>query len=136
MNDVTSNISGLITLMGYVKNSAEYRYGDETQLDVHPFDMPIRLGKRRFDSSVYLVGSPSQTDLSVGGLAVLIGAEISRACAADFQIQLRIFKVDVAHRNARQPGPAHDLYFEVVTDRGVYICGGCNNYSGTGGNGG
>jgi hypothetical protein len=51
--------------------------------------------------------------------------------------RLRIVRIRKPVNHWNDPGwPLHNLFFELITHVGTFMCGGCNDYSGQGGQGG
>ncbi|MBP6994375.1 hypothetical protein KBB12_03975 [Candidatus Woesebacteria bacterium] len=107
-------------------------------LEVHPFGLETRLsGSGWILSQICLIANPGDTESSVRAMKIMIRQTLAdyhpnRSC--DFR--LRITRVVVREKVFYPVEADHDLYFELITDSGVFICGGCNDYSGAGGSAG
>lgn len=103
-------------------------------LSEHPFRLYVpppsipRFGVR----PILFFGFPGYTEQSVDSLLHAIGEEI----ACDWPTfpnafdRLRVIKCETHGDPSR-----HDIYYEVMTQSKVMLCGGCNNYSGRGSEG-
>lgn len=107
---------------------------DITFLEEHPFRLKVPAFKRDWHGSRHVVclGFPGYTESSVRAMRAVIAASLEYA-GRENEMYLRIIKCP---RDAREPDVHCDLFFELGDHSYVHIVGGCNNYSGGGGEGG
>ena len=121
---------------GYFRNQeyAKQRDNLECSLEGHPFGLDTALSR----GVVSLIAPPGLTDPSVKGMMLMLqhhAALYPTTNGPDFQ--LRIIRIQKPEKNWHKPDKyIHDLYFELVTGVGSFICAGVNDYSGAGGYGG
>lgn len=103
----------------------------------HPFGRDV---PRRGDCSdeVCLIAPPGETVSSVDAMMLVLANELRGATKQNTSFKLRIHRIDVGDFFGveKHGSRMYDLYFEVVSKWGTFICAGCNNYTGAGGEGG
>jgi len=106
-------------------------------LEEHPFGLNTRVRDDFFENKVYLIADPRNTEPSEQGMIFMLQHEFSEyTLGKPNTFRLRIIRVQ-GERNWNEPTRfIHDLYFELITKVGSFICGGCADFPGTGGNGG
>jgi hypothetical protein len=97
------------------------------KLDSHPFDLEHPTKHNDGDESphvheIYIVGEPGGSSSSVKAMT-----DVIRAMIVDLPAARR------PNRYLRIIEAKTDVYYEIGTFMGVFICGGCNLYSGEGG---
>lgn len=130
-------VDGLALLLSQAASGHRIIYGEhrrnpgEVGIDLsgHPFGLKVR----NLAQGISFVGKPGVTRVSVNTFAAHLGARISEMSSTENLQRFRIVRVPVP-----EVGPdAYELYFEVDLGWfGTIICGGCNNFSGEGGDGG
>lgn len=104
---------------------------EHAALGNHPFGLEINLPCRVFHGEFFLVAFPGYSDDSVRNMALVL-QHAMRSCDV---FGLRIIKVP-AGTDRQAPDRMHDLYFELTTRAGTFLCGGCNGCSGARGSAG
>jgi hypothetical protein len=105
-----------------------------TELPEHPFGLPLpnrrdqlRLGRWR---EVAFLGHPGVTDPSVNTFLAYTLEHLTRSLADSVIRQMRTILV------ANEPlGRGHEVFFEISIGDDTYMCGGCTDNSGAGGEG-
>lgn len=97
------------------------------KMDRHPMSLPIDRNieghDREFASEIHLLQSPGVTSISVRSMAA-----VARNLAGS-GLEPHLF------RYLRTMEAGSTAYFEIGSSHGVFICGGCDKYSGEGGYG-
>lgn len=130
-----AQIEGLEFLLGNLDTNRNVYWSardhKHATLEQHPFGFETGLSGVLMNE-IYLVDYPGHTDESVNGMTLMLQHTLANR-DLNSQFRLRITRVQ-QNRNPNQP--EHDLYFEFITRLGTFLCGGCNDYSGHGGQGG
>jgi len=101
----------------------DYRPKKSTYLDKHPFNLNVGTDSSSFTLS--FIGDPGYTESSVDGFLTSVALAF---ISSPYLQQIRIIKVKESTQNDKK----HDIFFEIrIADR-IFICGGCNDYSGAG----
>ena len=103
-------------------------YEELTFLSNHPFNMESLLMSGR--EPIRLVGSPGDTKNSVEAMLAAI-----RLCLSHHDEYCETPYLRVILAEAESSGTQHYVFFEYGCNTGIYICGGCTDFSG-GGKGG
>jgi hypothetical protein len=115
------------------------RDNNECTLGDHPFglDTSITGSGTDLDQRVRLIADGS-TDSSVKAMKLMLGHHAAvHPISGRSDFRLRIVRIRKPEEHWHRPGQfIHDLYFELITCVGTFMCGGVNDYSGAGGDGG
>ncbi len=128
----------LLSSESLTKEYWSQRDTNECVVGAHPFGLDTSIPSCSFaDTDVHLIAHPGATDVSVAAMKLMIGKHLPSEDRVPGQFRLRIVRIRLDNpRHDNPAAPMHDLYFELVTGCGTFVCGGCNDYSGTGGSGG
>lgn len=107
------------------------RDNEHATLSSHPFGLKSHPSVQVFHDAFFLVAFPGHSDESIRNMALVL----QHAIRSGNVFGLRIIKIP-AGINRQGPHQMHDLYFEVNTAVGTFLCGGCNDHSGAGGTAG
>ncbi len=132
--DSHENAFGLRYLFEALNLKADYRSVRDTEhvrLGRHPFNLDDGIQGRIFGDT-FLIAYPGYAERSLHNMALMLQHEAMKVGTEDFKRQLRVVRIPVCRRRTDHKHNFHDLYFEIITNEGTFMCGGCNNYSGTG----
>jgi hypothetical protein len=105
--------------------------------DRHPFGHEVDLPREgNMAGTTYLVQDTSGTDRAVQALLLMLEHELTSVNVNDMIFRLRITRVQIDRDWNDKSRFVHDLYFELISWNGTFICGGCNDCTGSGGSGG
>ncbi len=105
-------------------------WGTPVPLPKHPFDLAMpALQQGRPPVELEFCGNPGGTDSSVSDLIRQLSGYISQGGSTT--PQLRVISVQCDPANLSH----HAIYFEAGFGSNRWMCGGCTDFSGTGGNG-
>ncbi|MBU2109595.1 hypothetical protein KKB71_01380 [Patescibacteria group bacterium] len=108
---------------------------ERTHLGTHPFGLNMKSPKdgwRTKELEIRYLGHPGITDISVNSMIAHIRWFIAgMAIAYARPTYLRIILAEANKNDSSK----HDVYFEVGKDSSIFICGGCTDFSGEGGQG-
>jgi hypothetical protein len=97
-------------------------------LNGHPFGLELPSDEQRaMRRRVVLVADPGTTDSSVDNMSAMLQMAVERSSARDSVSRLIEYKIG--------DNGCHKILFEAWTSYGVFICGGCTDCSGAGGQG-
>lgn len=101
-----------------------------TELRNHPFGLLIadRGRPRRWDGIAFL-GHPFYTEPSVRAFAAYVLDRLTYPDTAIRSMRVIFAETDPKHTNR------HDVFFEIMVDDEVFMCGGCTDCSGAGSQG-
>lgn len=118
-----------------------YRHERDTQhvrLQSHPFNSETIIpGVPGTGKYIFLLAFPGHTSSSVRAMKIMLRHQIKKyAPGNSYPFRLRITRIQKERDWNDRSRYIHDLYFELITYAGTFICGGCNDYSGTSSAGG
>ncbi|MEK7604529.1 MAG: hypothetical protein AAB442_01920 [Patescibacteria group bacterium] len=112
---------------------------NECVLEEHPFGLDTSTGSEtQLDHGVRLIACDGGTDTSVKAMKLMLGHHAAvHPVSGRLDFRLRIIRIRKAAEHWERPGQfIHDLYFELITCVGSFMCGGVNDHTGEGGYGG
>lgn len=136
--------TALTCLLGRIQEQRDFsktywyaRDNEHATFDQHPFGHPVELRREGGDNhTTYLTSDLSSTDRSVRSILLMLQHELSIHRRDKLDLRLRITRVQIDLDWYDKSRYVHDLYFEIVSWNGTFICGGCNDCTGKGGHGG
>ena len=113
----------------------------EMVLEEHPFGLETHLGLLsdgwKGDRRARLIASPECTEMSVDGMLVILQHQLRIYSTDPRPFRLRIIRAQFTEDSIELGAYKHNVYFELITVVGTFICGGCaDGYVGEGPSGG
>lgn len=104
---------------------------ERKQMLKHPFGLEV-IEHNNFSDKIYFLGKPGQTDVSISAMLAHIRWSVAGTTAEDARpLKLRVIFTEKSDDSS----VGHNVYFEFRSRLGIFICGGCTDYSGEGGGG-
>lgn len=101
---------------------------ERVQFKEHPFGLKDKV-VHLFNDKIYFLGCPSYTDTSVSAMI----SHIRLVIAGNLTETARPLRMRMIFtERSGDLSVTHNVYFEISTSLGTFVCGGCNDYSGAG----